>query len=66
MYREAIVISDLANRFSDWTPRRLNSALSYLEGMKAVRAHRYMDGGPWVMSELEVTERTLRFVRDHG
>lgn len=63
---EEIAISDLAARFSDWTPRRLNSALSYLEGMKAVKAYRYMDCGPWVMSELEVTERTMRFVRDHG
>jgi hypothetical protein len=63
---EEITASDLAARFPDWAPRRLNSALSYLEEMKAIEAHRYMDGGPWVMSELDVTERTLRFVRDHG
>lgn len=37
-----------------------------LEDMKAIEALRYMDSGPWVMSELDVTERTLRFVRDHG
>lgn len=63
---EEVAISDLADRFPEWTPRRLNSALSYLEDMKAIKAHRYLDGGPWVMSELDVTERTLRFARDHS
>lgn len=63
---EEISAGDLAARYPDWQPRRLNSALNYLDDMKAVTAHRYMDGGPWVVSELEVTERTLRFVRDNG
>lgn len=63
---EEIAVSDLADRLPDWTPRRLNSALSYLEGTKAIEAHRYLGDEPWVMSELEVTDRTMRFVRDHG
>ncbi|MGY6662038.1 MAG: toll/interleukin-1 receptor domain-containing protein [Glycocaulis sp.] len=63
---EGIAVSELAKRFPDWPPRRLNSALSYLEGMKAITTHSYLDNGPWTVSELDVTARTLRFVRDHG
>jgi hypothetical protein len=63
---EAIDIKNLAEQFPDWTPRRLNSALSYLDEAKLIHPLKAMDGGPWTMVHLRVTDHTRRFVRDHG
>jgi hypothetical protein len=63
---EAIDIKDLAQQFPDWQPRRLNSALNYLDDAKLVHPLKALDSGPWVMVCLRVTDHTRRFVRDHG
>lgn len=63
---EGIDIKSLAEQFSEWPPRRLNSALNFLDGAKLVHSLKAMDSGPWVMVALRVTDHTRRFVRDHG
>jgi TIR domain-containing protein len=63
---EFIGIDDLAALFSDWTPRRLNSALNYLDDAKLIQPLKALDSGPWTMKCLRVTDQTRRFVRDHG
>lgn len=63
---EAIDIRGLAEQFSDWPPRRLNSALNYLDDAKLIHPLKALDSGPWVMVHLRVTDHTRRFVRDHG
>lgn len=60
-----IAISELAKLFPDWPKRRLNSALNYLEAARIINAERFMDGGGYTMSRLNVTDRTRRFARDH-
>lgn len=63
---DKIEIEELASHFPDWTPRRVNSALNYLDDAKLINSIVALGQGPWVMSGLRVTDRTLRFVRDHG
>jgi hypothetical protein len=63
---EGIDIRSLAAQFPDWRPRRLNSALNYLDDAKLIHPLKAMDSGPWVMVHLRVTDHTRRFVRDHG
>lgn len=63
---EGIEITKLAEQFPDWPPRRLNSALNYLDGAKLIQPLKALDSGPWVMVVLRVTDHTRRFVRDHG
>ena len=63
---EFIGTDDLAALFSDWTPRRLNSALNYLDDAKLIQPLKALDLGPWIMKCLRVTDQTRRFVRDHG
>jgi hypothetical protein len=63
---EGIEIKKLAEHFPEWPPRRLNSALNYLDGAKLVQPLKALDSGPWVMMLLRVTDHTRRFVRDHG
>jgi hypothetical protein len=63
---EGIEIKNLAEQFPDWPPRRLNSALSYLEDAKLIHPLTAIDSGPWTMVCLRVTDHTRRFVRDHG
>ena len=63
---EQMDIKDLAAHFSDWQPRRLNSALNYLTDAKLIRPLVAMGSNPWVMFRLHVTDHTRRFVRDHG
>lgn len=62
--RTSIAISELAKQFPDWPKRRLNSALNYLEAARIIDAERFLDGGGYTMSELNVTNRTRRFARD--
>lgn len=63
---EGTNIQQLAEQFPDWPPRRLNSALSYLDDAKLVHPLKSLDSAPYVMSYLRVTDNTRRFVRDHG
>lgn len=59
-------IEKLAEAFSDWESRRLNSALHYLEAVKAIEAFRHFGTGKWAMGAVHITDRTRKFVRDHG
>jgi hypothetical protein len=52
--------------FPGWTVRRLNGALHYLEDAKLIDAQHSLGQRPWAMLEFYVTDRTRRFVRDHG
>jgi hypothetical protein len=61
-----ITTEKIAAQFAEWTPRRLNSALNYLDEAKVINARKAINQGPWTMMGLMVTDRTLRFVRDHG
>jgi hypothetical protein len=61
-----ISIAELAPYFAEWPPRRLNSALSYLDDAKLVHPLKALDSAPWMMMALHVTDHTRRFVRDHG
>jgi hypothetical protein len=61
-----ITIDELSGQFADWTPRRMNSALNYLDGANLIDAVKVLSSGPWVMLRLRVTDQTRRFVRDHG
>ncbi|WP_374654325.1 toll/interleukin-1 receptor domain-containing protein [Phenylobacterium sp.] len=63
---QADIAEDVASWFADWPVRRLNSALAYLEESKVIDAHHSLGQPPYVMSFLFVTDRTRRFVRDHG
>jgi len=63
---EGIEIKKLAEHFPEWPPRRLNSALNYLDGAKLIQPLKAVDSGRWVMVLLRVTDHTRRFVRDHG
>ena len=63
---QVIRIVDLAPYFTEWSVRRLNSALSYLDDARVVDALKAVGGAPWVMTALSVTDRTRRFVRNHG
>ena len=61
-----IGIDKLAKNFADWPPRRLNSALNYLEDGTLVRCQHTLNSAPWAMRSLTVTDRTHRFARDNG
>jgi TIR domain len=63
---DGISIAELAPHFAEWPPRRLNSALSYLDDAKLVHSLKALDSAPWMMMALHVTDHTRRFVRDHG
>jgi hypothetical protein len=63
---EYIRIVELAPHFAEWPARRLNSALSYLDDAKLIDALIAAGSAPWVMTALQVTDRTRQFVRDHG
>ena len=63
---EAIDTAKLAEQFSDRPPRRLNSALSYLDDAKLIHPIKAVGSNPWTMVCLRVTDHTRRFVRDHG
>lgn len=61
-----IKAKDLAERFSEWEPRRLNSAIQYLEAVRAINVYRTLDTGPWAVWQINTNERTLKFVRNRG
>lgn len=55
-----------ASNFPEWSVRRLNAALAYLEGSKAVETSKALAQNPFIAFRISVTDRTRRFVRDHG
>jgi hypothetical protein len=63
---DGINVAELAPHFPDWPVRRLNSALSYLDNAKLIHPLKAIDSSPWTMVAVHVTDRTRRFVRDHG
>lgn len=62
---DGIEIDQLATHFPDWTPRRINSALNFLDEAEHIQSYAYLGTRQWTISELHVTDRTRRFVRDH-
>ena len=63
---DGIDMAELAPHFPDWPVRRLNSALNYLDDAKLIHPIKAIDSSPWTMHCLHVSDRTRRFVRDHG
>jgi hypothetical protein len=63
---EQIPTTGLSKKFPDWPPRRLNSALNYLEEARLINANHAIGEGPWTMFRLWVTDRTRRFARERG
>lgn len=57
---------EFADRFPDRTVRQLNSALGYLEEGRFIEVLRTSGQAPWLASEITITDRTRRLVRDHG
>jgi len=47
-------------------PRRFNSAIQYLEAVKAVSVYRTLNSGPWAVRQVNTNERTLKFVRNRS
>lgn len=58
--------TDVAALFPEWPPRRINSALNYLDDAKVIHSLKGLDGHPYVMSGFRITDQTRRFVRDRG
>jgi hypothetical protein len=61
-----IEMRELATRYPDWAPRRINSAIAYLYHNNAVRRFDAMGTAPYVTYAVAVTDRTRLFVRDHS
>lgn len=61
-----VLVSRLAEVFPDWSPRRINSALHYLQGMKAIDCRTTLNSRPFVTRSIFATDRTRRFVRSHS
>ncbi len=49
-----------------WEPRRINSAICYLERVGAVRSYVALASAPWRAVQLVRTDETLRFARNHA
>ena len=49
-----------------WEPRRINSAICYLERVGAVRTYVALASAPWRAVQLVRTDETLRFARNHA
>lgn len=49
-----------------WHPRRINSAICYLEHAGAIEARHALASAPWRAVQLIRTDRTLRFARSHA
>ena len=49
-----------------WEPRRMNSAICYLERAGAIKARHAPASAPWRAVQLVRTDETLRFARSHG
>lgn len=49
-----------------WGPRRMNSTICYLQRAGAIEARHALASTPWRAVQLIVTDRTLRFARNHA
>ena len=49
-----------------WEPRRINSAICYLERAGAIRTRTALASAPWRAIQLVRTDETLRFARNHA
>lgn len=49
-----------------WEPRRINSAICYLERVGAIHARTALASAPWRAVQLVRTDETLRFARNHA
>lgn len=64
---ESVTLDDrFADLFPGWTVRRLNSALGFLEEGRLIEVVRTLGQRPWLAHEVRLTDRTRRFLRDHG
>jgi TIR domain len=50
----------------EWTPRRLNAAVTYLEDRKLIRSSQAMGTSPWVAFWIDATDATRRFVKSRS
>ena len=50
----------------EWAPRRMNSAICYLERVGAIRGRHALASAPWRAVQLVRTDDTLRFARNHA
>ena len=62
---DGVDMSDLERAFPDWAPRRMNSALNYLDRANLVHPLKGLDSRPWPMVCFNLTDRTRRFVREN-
>lgn len=58
----AVVTEAIAGELG-WEPRRMNSAICYLERAGAIAARHALASGPWRAVQLVRTDQTLRFCR---
>jgi hypothetical protein len=63
---EGAHVQELAGQFPEWSTRRLNSALNYLDDANLVQSIKALDSSPHAMTALRINDRTRRFVRDHA
>lgn len=60
---ERVTITQQLAEMLGWPPRRINSALCYLERAGAIDARQALASAPWRAVQLIRTDRTLRFAR---
>jgi hypothetical protein len=53
------------NEHPNWSQRRMNNALSFLANESLVNPHKSMRSGEYNFDSFNVTDRTLRFVREN-
>jgi len=58
-------INELAQRL-DWPPRRINSALHFLQERRLIEPVHSIGSRPYAMAQLFVTDYTRRFARDNN
>lgn len=58
-------VRELAERLG-WSPRRMNSAICYLQRAGAVDSRQALASAPWRAVQLVRTDHTLRFARRHS
>ena len=56
---------EVAARY-EWTARRLNAAVAYLEDRKLIRSSQAMGTAPWISIWIDATDATRRFVKSRS
>lgn len=64
--KENAVSTKLLAEELGWQPRRINSAICYLERAGAIESRHTLGSAPWRSLHLVQTDRTLRFARQHS